>query len=479
MPILTPPDTPALTSSESARQVQQRNRDLYWEGDWLDLLERDAMAVLGTRRREAMGVLDQSCNLGPQICRELSTCYLTPPTVTRAGASPQLTAPDGPVGRALLWSLMPDFQGRVLWLQECILRIDITSTGDLLYRVVPPWLVECTADPARPDQPIVYSEWVVRTVDGEDRWTRDSIDLRDPASPVMLTTTDDGGGVALDITEEVWGRPMSGADYPFRWRDGTPFLPVELYHRDPACRLWSYTRGSELFSATRMAAVLWSFYVHLLRCCTWKQKAVLNARAVGGTAAGAAGNSYLSLDPTTILQLEAKEGSTAPPQLASWDEEDPRVVLTAIEGYLAQAAHAEGVSPAELQRISGDATSGYALSLTNAGKRAAQRRFGPQFKIRDESLLCKSAAIVNRVTGSSYPEDDYRVAYTSIPLSPEEERAIREQADWELAHGFISDAQALCRLRPELTEREAQAIIDRNQATAPPTPTPPPAPVAA
>lgn len=453
--------TPMLSDTETDRQREQSRRALYWDGDWLRSLEDDAMSVLGTQRREAMGVLDQSCNLGPQICRELSTCYLQPPQVTRAGSSPRLTAADGPVSRALLWSLMPDFQGRVLWLQDYVMRLDITSEGGLLYRPVPPHLVEAIPDPAHPDQPIYYREWVWRTLSDGPQWTQDVIDLRGE-EPSMTALSESG---ARDLTAEIFGGPMAGPDYPYRWGSGKPWIPVEVYHRDPSCALWSWRRGRELFSATRIAAVLWSFYVHLLRTCTWRQKAILGGRAKMGVPGGEHGARYMALDPTSILVVDSPEGSAAVPQLGSWDENDPRVVLAAIEGYMAQAAHSEGVSPAELQRISGEATSGYAMSLTNEGKRAAQRRFGPQFQIRDQSLIAKSAALLNRTSDAGYPEDGYVVSYVSVPRSPEEERALREQIDWEIGRGYISEAEGLVRLRPELSISDATTIIARNRST--------------
>ncbi|MFA5897242.1 MAG: hypothetical protein WC985_10145, partial [Thermoplasmata archaeon] len=196
-----------------ARAVEQRMRDSFWDSTWESQLHEDLRKVLGTTRQEVVGTPDMSCCLGPQIERELAVCYLSPPTTTRDGAAPKLTEPRGPVAQALLWSLMPDFQGRVLWSREYVMRLEVTTNGGLLYRPVPGWLVDGDADPAHPDQFIRYLEWVPRSipflggvadVDGtpEDVWTRDEINLTDPENP-FLRVWDESGTV--DLTEFVFG----------------------------------------------------------------------------------------------------------------------------------------------------------------------------------------------------------------------------------------------------------------------------------
>jgi hypothetical protein len=460
--------TPAI--SDYQRQTQQRLRDSFWDGTWEETLREDVRKVLTTERAEVVGVVDMSCCLGPQISRELAVCYLRAPSVTRNGKAAKLTEPGGPVERALLWSMMPDFQGRVLWLREYVMRLDVTADSSLLFRPVPPWLVDIEADPAKPDQPIVYREWVPRTIRGEDVWTRDVIDLKDPENPILKVTSEDG---TEDLTAEVFGGERSGEDYPYRWADGTPWMPVELYHRDPDAQLWHFSQGVEIVSATRMAAVFWTLFSRDFRDCSYDQRAIIDGRPLGIVPKGDRGIQYVVPDPTLVLLIESVEGKQA--QLAQWKApSQPADLIAGIQGYIAQATTREGVSPAELQRLSGDPQSGYAIALTNAGKRQAQSRFGPQFRIRDESLLCKAAALWNRSNpeGEQHPEEGYQVSYQSIPLSPDEERAIRDQVDWELKLGWVTPAQALARVRC-ISETEAKAIIAANSAEQDPDNDPP------
>jgi len=461
MTFVATPTTVAPPIGDTARQTEQRRRDSFWDGTWEQQLQDDLRQVLGSQRKEVVGTPDMSCCLGPQLSRELAVCYSSTPKTTRRGAAPKLTEPKGPVAKALLWSLMPEFQARVIWVREYMMRIDVTTSGDLVYRPVPPWLVDVSADPAKPDQPIIYQEWVLRCVDGVEQWTRDLIDLQDKTNPILIVTSEDG---AQDLTEAVYGGPKSGEDYPYRWapkdgEPGIPFMPVELYHRDPDANLWHYTQGVELVSATRMAAVKWSMVVHAFKDASHAQRAIIDGEVQGRTTPGLQGLSYVTPDCTLILNIRSVEGKQA--SLGQWQPPTRLADLVdELQAYLAQACNREGVAPAELQRVSGDPKSGYSISLTNAGKRQAQRRFGPQFNARDVSLLCKSAATWNRANPdeTSYPEDDYELEYTSIPLSPDEEKAIRDQLDWELSKGWITMAQALARAHG-ISETEAKAIL--------------------
>jgi hypothetical protein len=200
----------------------------------------------------------------------------------------------------------------------------------------------------------------------------------------------------------------------------------------------------------------------------------VDGRVISGTADQATGAKMIDPDPTLVLGIESYEGKQA--VLTSWPVPVlPSQFLAGLQGYMAQAAHAEGVSPAELQRLSGDATSGYAIALTNEGKRQAQRRFGPQFQARDRSLLVKSAALWNRAhpDETQYPEGPYTVSYQAIPRSDIEERALREQLDWELTRGYLTPAEALARLR-DISVSEAERIIVRVAASTPPAREPEP-----
>ena len=145
---------------------------------------------------------------------------------------------------------------------------------------------------------------------------------------------------------------------------------------------------------------------------------------------------------------------------AGADVEKLEAVIAAVAHRLATDA---GLSPSELQRTSGSARSGYAISLSQEGKRQAQRRYIMQFRASDEALVSLSAVLFNRWTEansepSNYPEGGFSVIYREIPLSPQEMEARRKHVLEMLAAGLMSEVDAL-RFFGSLSEQDAIAQL--------------------
>jgi hypothetical protein len=136
--------------------------------------------------------------------------------------------------------------------------------------------------------------------------------------------------------------------------------------------------------------------------------------------------------------------------------------VATLESTIAAIAHRlasdAGLSQTDIQRTSGSAKSGYAISLSNEGKRQAQRRYVVQMRSADEELVAKSAILYNRATGSAFPEGGYSVLYREVPLSPEELDARRKHALEMLAAGLMDKVEAL-RMFGNLTEADAVAKL--------------------
>ena len=135
---------------------------------------------------------------------------------------------------------------------------------------------------------------------------------------------------------------------------------------------------------------------------------------------------------------------------------DPEKLLTAIAQYEYRVATAGGISPSEIQRTSGDPRSGYSLSISRQGQREAQRKFSAVMRAADERVMSKTASLCNRFLGEQLPESGYRVSYQSLPLSPEEMRATREDVIQKLNAGLISPIDAIQMLNPDMDEEEAR-----------------------
>jgi hypothetical protein len=164
-------------------------------------------------------------------------------------------------------------------------------------------------------------------------------------------------------------------------------------------------------------------------------------------------------DPTTILMLDA--AMEQQPQVgqfnASADVEKLEGTIAAIAHRLATDA---GLSPSEIQRTSGSAKSGYAISLSSEGKRTAQRKYILQQRDADERLVAISAALFNRATGSQFPEGGYSVMYREIPLSPEEMQSRRTHALEMMEAGLMDKVEAL-RLFGSMTHEDAVARLEQ------------------
>ena len=71
--------------------------------------------------------------------------------------------------------------------------------------------------------------------------------------------------------------------------------------------------------------------------------------------------------------------------------------------------------------------------------------------------------MLNRATGSNYPEQGYELVYGEIPLSPQERESKRKDVFERLDRGLISLAQAKAELSG-LSIRQAAKEITRVRA---------------
>ena len=506
------PQPPSPTNpDEAARWEHSRHRRALMEGRWSRLLEDRLQAQLGSTRRQAWGIPDLSANPFRVIAYELSTLYDAAPDVhhnaaedaaTRNGGTSSaeaLIGGEGLIAKSGVWSQMPRIQAMTIALREMWVRIDVVD-GRLTYRPVSPDMIIAEADPQRPTLPLAIAEIRLRHLDGETVWAWDVLDIRDPAFPrYEVRRVDDRGGFGEDITLKVLGEndakrnaadpEWSGANYPYRRvSNDAPILPGVLYHASQyGDRIFDPYYGIELYEGSLSLSVYYSFLAHCLRDASFPQRYAIGVRVAGtemtdGATRGA--RVEVVTDPTTILMLDAATESqpTVGQFQAGADVSTLESTISAIAHRLATDA---GLSQTDIQRTSGSAKSGYAISLSAEGKRQAQRRYVVQFRSSDEELVAKSAVLFNRAMGASFPEGGYSVLYREIPLSPEELNARRTHALEMLEAGLMDRVEAI-RQFGNMTEQDAMAklaLIDALKAAASTgaatmtsdEPTPPPA----
>jgi hypothetical protein len=441
---------------------------------------------LGSVRRAAMGLVDISYCALRTTSYELATLYDAEPDVKHNQlASPnidRLVGSAGSIARSGLWSQMSRFQAYTLALREMWMRADVED-GRLVYRPVPPHMTMAEADPARPNVPTLFGELRLRQVDGQLLWTFEVWDIRNLAEPTYrVVEALDGWKFGRDLTRLVHGATYDGANYPASWRrsNGTPIIPAILYHASTyGDRLFDPFANIELYTGSLQLGLFYSYLAHCIRDASYPQRYAVGVRVAGMDASdlgSRAARSEVTTDPTTILMLDPIS-ETSQPMLGQFaagsDAEKLEAVIAAVAHRLATDA---GLAPSELQRTSGSARSGYAISLSQEGKRQAQRRYIMQFRASDEALVGLSAVLYNRwseanTEPTNYPEGGYSVIYREIPLSPQEMEARRKHVLEMLAAGLMSEVDAL-RFFGSLSEQDAiaqLAAIRTMRTEAPPT----------
>lgn len=451
---------------ESDRWAHTRLRRRMLDGEWRQDLNNRLQAHLGTTRREAWGAVDMSANPFRVICRELSALYTeTPKVVHPDDAAFPLLDRGGAIHESGLWSSMRKFQVWVIGCREYLLRVHVAADGTVRYRPVPPDMVHASSHPDAPDEPVKVCELRARTKGGKHIWTFDELDISDLDNPVYRVMSASGfyEGRAHDLTEHFMGSDMSGEAYPYRKADGTPILPYQLYHADRlGDRLWDPREMIETVEGSLNLAVGYSMWYHVLRDSSWPQRWMANARVSGlDISAGDAPRAEVVTDPASVLMLEGIDDGMQV-MVGQWQSGgDVEKMEVALQNFAQRLAQDAGLNPSDVQRMSGNARSGYAIALTNTGKREVQRRFMPQFRWADEQLMARTAIMSNRAAGTSYPETGYEVIYRQIPLSSSEKEAHRTDIFDRLERGFISPAQAKAELEPGLSVAQAAKELAR------------------
>lgn len=473
-----PPKPMAPNNLDEQRWTHTGLRKRMLTGAWETDLEDELARHLSPDRRESWGPSDLSSNPFEQITAQLSVLYTASPTVTAPGDISPLLGRDGYATKAGLWPLMQRVQQMVLGLRETIVRVDVVphirGAGNgpgLVYRMVTPDLVYCEVDDNQPDIPVYYREYRIRVnpLTNEQEWIIDVLDIRDINNPSFaLYKANKDGSLGPDVSELYTGRgALTGDEYPFRNSQNVPFLPLTVYHAAKTGELWNFLDGSTAVYGSLNAAVLYSMFLHCVRDNAWAQKYMLGASVAGLNALdqdSVSRRAAIATDPSSILMLQTDPDMVGQPMVGTFQPPiKPSDLLESIAKYELRVAISSGISPETITRSgSGDnPKSGYALSLDRSAQRAAQAKFAPIFRIADEELLSKSAALCNRFFNTNLPESNYRISYHSLDLGPEELKSQREDILAKLSAGLISPIDAIQILNPDLDTTAAVETLQK------------------
>lgn len=462
------PPLPGDAEDQSRREHTRKRRRIltgYWQNDLNTHLREHFDPI----RKHIVGKPDQSTNVLRSVVYQLAALYtrtpviMPPSEVSEEQVQPLLDA----VAAGGYWSMAQRVQRFTLGMRECFVRPTWKGSdeGGLMFRIVPVDMTYAEAPPDDPDLPHYVVEARPRIYKGEEVWTWDEVDLRDPAKPTfrVLLVEDKSKGKGkskrevTDITEDIMGARYDGAAYPFRDEQNQPLMPYVLYHSERTGELFDAFEGLELVEGALTIAVLWTYWLHNVRDCAWAQKWTLDAYLRGTSKKGKKGDysehSAVTTDPSSVMQF--RSDGTNPASIGQWSPPvDPKTLGEAIRDFEERLAVHFDLAPTDISR-SGTASSGYAISLKRSAVREAQRRFEPQFQRADQQLFRVSAMLMNRGGSVRVPEQGYSFVYRSLPRSLEEVEAALVKHEKLRALGLESRVDAYMDLNEGTTREKA------------------------
>jgi hypothetical protein len=453
------------TEPDRKRAEHQALRARLMHGGWI--AGGDAEKALNKHirpdRRAAWGIAEHSRNPFKSLSMQVGgALYREPPTVMGEAGGDGLI---GEVSRAGYWQLMQRVSTDLVGVREQLVRIDWSQRGGLLHRPMPPECCVVRAVPEAPDVPAATEELQIRAhpETGEDVWTWEILSIEDLDKPIHVILSADR---KQDWTEHFLGGPKSGEAYQFRKADRTPVIPVGMYHAERTGLLWDPYYGVETVLGTMTMSVLLTFWLHGVKDGSFATIAIAGGRVVGAKIESPSGQTtqVISTEPGSIIEVSPVEDYTGQVSIVQLRPGfEPEKLMSAIDMFGAGLAEYAGVSAADLVRTGADPRSGASLSISREGLRTAQARHEPQLRRGDSTVLDLSAIVLNRATGTSYPEQGYTLSYPSLPLSIEENRALREDLVAKVDRGLMSKVDAYMRLHPGLTREQAIAELQRIQ----------------
>ena len=471
--MLTKPTWKNIAEADRAEHTALRHRML--TGTWYQDLIDSINAHVSVERQESWGNPDMSSNIFKETTKTLCALYIKPPVVTNPAAADQtqgFLGNSGALSQSGLWGLMKRVQFFTIGEREQFLRVDFSAeTQRISYRIISPSMVSAMGAPNDPQTPIKIKEFRLRMnpEKGKLEWTYDYLDISNPEYPEykVYSCGANDEDKKQDSTLLYMGADMSGENYPYIDSQGNPFLPYSLYHAELTGELFDTWYNAELVRGSLTSACLYTYFVHLMRDCAFPQRWVFNAvlaSLVSGD--GQSPNvAVIDSDPASILPFmpinEAGEGQTQA-QFGQWQAGgDVEKTLEAITTFERRLATLAGINPADVQKMSGDPRSGYAIAISRSSLREAQAQYSPSFRIADTTTIEITAKMLNAFTGTNYPETGYQIKYYELPKSPEEMKAEREDRNDLLARGLLSKIQAVMEMYPDYDRDDAIAYLEQ------------------
>lgn len=474
---------PAMPDSESSQRADMQGRrwgiltENYGVNDSLIIEWMAAQVGAGAA---ALGEPDLSANTLLLAATQSST-----PGLYGIGA-PMLAHPGGHEGLpaalegAGYWTRMQYVHKMVAGVGDWVLKLDVVA-GSLVVQNAWPWMVWTRTDPHDASRllELRYLTWRKTGMNGDEcAWHWDVWELGPVLRYYIMRPTTNGDMMVSNLHiqtptgDYAPAEGLTGDAYPYRYANGTPFIPFVFYADMDDGQLWhsnsrrGATRGA-LNSITANTYMLRAMYASALPPAVAINLMQPSAAVQGVGDYGPAGSGTVQSMPT-VPGMMLFTHTTSPEAQGSIHQLSNGANLQALQQSVVIYGSGQfarmGLSADDMQQASAsNPQSAGALLLTRTAKRERAQQVAPFFRRRDLEATAKAAALLRLAGLGDYPEAGWSIEYRIIPLGPDEAKAGREQDDWDLAHHTCSIVDVYLRDHPGLTRAEAVAALKRNK----------------
>ena len=435
-----PPEPADPGERARIQHTRLRRRILYGQHE-RDVEER-LIEAAGPNRAAIWGTIDLVSNPMAQVYSRLSVLYAGPPTLTVPAGGEDVAAALDECG---FWQLAPRLQRDTLALREMLVRVSVSSDGAVACLPVFPDLVSVRADALGRLSRV--EEWV-QDPDDSSQWIRLVHDVSG-AEPIYCAWTSDG----KDCSQRVLGASFTGTAYPYRDASGQALLPYVIYRASKTGATFDPYTSSDVVEGTLTLSVLYSFWDHVVRAASWRQRYAIGVEPSGLSPMGGIHAQAAGADPSSISIFAPTEDGGATASVGSFevpsDAEELLRSIHARESRLVSAA----LGSADVSRSDSEIRSQYSLAVSREAQREAQRAYEPLFRRSDLQLIRLVASLLGA------PTTGWKIEYSSIPRDPGEAAAELDRIARQLDLRLIDRAGAWLQLHPGASEADAIAAI--------------------
>lgn len=389
------------------------------------------------------------------------------------------------------WTKMQVVQRNVFGVGDWVLALDV-SDGKLTIRHAEPHRVYARADTVNASVLLELRELrYCKVYPGSDEYAWFWFCYKIDGEPAYSVRDEDGklcSNLHLMVNgESAPVEGLTGDAYPFRYKDGRPFIPYCFYSDCDAGSIWNLTgrRGARVGALNSIVLSTYAMRAALATACppiisVNLQKPSGNQRGLQmGTQSGdPSASDSITVPPGAMLFLQETSDCKGSPQVTLMQTGNNLASLdNFIDRYTQSQMSRMGLGGDDVQRNSANPTSAGALSISRAAKRETADRVAPFFRRCDQTAIRMAAALA-RISGvGDWPETGWTISYQRIPLSADEAQAQREQELHDKSLGLISTVDIYLRRNPGQSRADAIAYLRRvaeEEAMIRPEPSEPP-----